>query len=1385
MKRVYIFGMLMLALTLMGGNIRAQVIEACAGADSVKLRLDNFLYGSVQWQQSDDNIEWEDIEYATDTVYVFKPERTRYYRAMVFYESCPFDTSQATLVRVTAQADAGPDKIVQTGLPTFLYGNMEDDAWGEWTFLEGTGGVLSDSTDNMPVFTGTDTLYRLLWTLHNACGTTSDTVEVQYVESEYYDAIVVVDTTDLIVSDTSEMEVGFYKIVFNTPVPNITDTTVLIGINHDGGFLRKVYYHEYHGDTCWMVTSPATFDDILISGVINIENYAAMSHHRAPGQGKIVRLDHIPTRAEILNDSLFGRGTVYYYDFANEPSVQASQKSIDWFFTLPHTGPISVTPNLSLTPHIHLKPNLDIRYVKNLLFTRIDIGMFNAVGTIEFELSCNASFSVDEDFTLFTPFLSPIFLLIPVGPVLVPFYSETGVRIPLQVSLSAEISDIATLTVGGDLRFNWYLSLSPLSFIPGQAIRFKPLGFSPTFNFQLLDIGIGLEGSVFLGAEAYFSIYKSIAAYVSLGCKLVAERFCYNPFSTFKEREISCIVYPEIQTGIRKDILLDHVGLPGIEESSGKGLNFDLTFLSKRFSLPSKMSIVSGNNQLYTTNPSPLAEPLKVKVSSLWLPNFFIPVYFTPINGGSVSNTFMYTNLLGEAQTTWTPESPDSKVVATIFGCDQNVLRQQTFKTVRASCLNSTLNLSKKKVGEQWTAFATGGLPPYTYYLDGVSFGSTPPVITPEPGVSHHFVVVDATLCSASADIKTEPFSCNSSTLSLGYGTSNIEGFANPVLFLFAEGGAPPYTYLLDGDPNSMVFQPDPTYYGLTPGNHTAYVKDSLGCVRSCSFQTDPVEPKEVIVVTMGVDNVGDHSAKAHATLYTEDPSYVLHRGVCWDIQDNPTVLHSKLDYTTACQQCVYDYNITGLSSNTTYFVRAYAITPNDTIYGNSTHFLTTAPYLPNVTSNVSNISYTSARASGEVLSDGGSPVTARGICWGTTLNPSSGSVHTVNCGSGLGEFSYTLTNLAPGTCYYVRTFATNSSGTAYSDSISFFTLNPSAPEVETDSVYNVTASSATASGRVTYSNGDSVHTRGFCWSLSTNPTLSDDVVVCGSDTGHFDAVISGLLPDTTYYLKAFAINNVDTGYGVIISFPTDTLAPDTLTPPDTTVTYGQPCDPPTLTDYDGNVYHAVQIGSQCWMQENLRTTHFADGNSIAMGHTGSSTTDAYRYAPENDMNKVPIYGYLYNWSALVHGSSGSSTNPSGLQGICPNGWHVPSNAEWNDLATCLGTNYPCGGNGQNIAKAMASTTNDWYTDNSNACAVGNNAAINNASGFTALPAGFFAGGSMPSETGPNAYFATSTAGSSFLNYFVTVRYITYSQSTLQSNQELKSSAFSVRCVRD
>lgn len=1385
MKKVYIFRMLMFALALMGGSIQAQVIEACAGADSVKLRLDNFLYGSVQWQQSDDNIEWEDINYATDTVYVFKPEKTRYYRATVYYESCPFDTSQVTLVRVTAQADAGPDKIVQTGLPTFLYGNMEDDAWGEWTFLEGTGGVLSDSTDNMPVFTGTDTLYRLIWTLSNVCGSTSDTVEVEYVESEYYDAIVVVDTTDLIVSDTSEMGVGFYKIVFNTPVPNITDTTVLIGINHDGGFLRKVYYHEYHGDTCWMVTNPATFDDILISGVINIENYYEMSRRRAPGQGKFVRLDHLITRLEMLNDSVFGQGKVYYYEKNSLNGRNEGMPNMGFSYSNSDGTGISINGDIILQSiETVFNPNWDLKFEKRkpLYKSYFSIGFFNSTATLAFNFHYNSSSLNTKietkllDITNPNPPLPPYTILIPtpLGPI--PVFCRFKFSIPINFNISAIINSFdqrigATITSSFNLtidNLHPHFDVKPPCLIPICTFT-NPQGSQGTF-------------SVYGGLEFGVLLYELVTVYGGFGLR-GSLSLCLDQNGAYQERKSMVTLSLEMPVGFKLRTSIGHfdISTPFTNRlNSLLGTSYSWKLWERCY--PNQIHAISGNNQAYAGSYTMLPQPVRVKVPDL----FPTPVYFEPINGGDVTEPYVYTDFSSEeAQTYWRPSSLNSKLKATVYGCNQQPHLQTVFSVAQGNCLNSTLNLSIKRInGNDVSVYASGGHPPYTFYLDGVSHNGTPPVITPEPGVFHHFVVTDDLLCSASADFKAEPYSCSNSTLSLSHSISSIEGFANPILFLFAEGGAPPYTYLLDGDSNSAAFQPDHTYYGLAPGQHTAYVKDSLGCVRQCSFPVENVPPKEVIVVTMNADNVTDHTAKAHATLYTEDPSYVLHRGVCWDTHDNPTVLHSKLDYTTACQQCVYDYNITGLSTNTTYFVRAYAVTPYDTIYGNSTHFRTTAPYLPNVTANVSNISYTTARISGEVLSDGGSPVTARGICWGTTLNPSAGTVNTINCGSGLGEFSYTLTNLVPGTYYYIRTFATNSSGTAYSDSLGFYPLNPSAPDVETDSVYDVTASSATASGRVIDFNSDSQISRGFCWSLEYGPTARDNVLVCGSDTGHFVGTITGLLPDTIYFLRAFAINNVDTGYGAIITFQTDTMAPDTLTP-DTTVTYGQPCDPPTLTDYDGNVYHAVQIGSQCWMQENLRTTHFANGNPIAMGHTGSSTSDAYRYAPENDMNKVPLYGYLYNWPALVNGSSGSSSNPSGLQGVCPNGWHVPSNAEWNDLANFLGTNYPCGGDGQNIAKAMASTTTDWYTNNSNSCAVGNNTSLNNASGFTALPAGFFAGGSMPSETGPNAYFATSTAGSSFLSYFVTVRYITYSQSTLQSNQELKSSAFSVRCVRN
>ena len=223
-----------------------------------------------------------------------------------------------------------------------------------------------------------------------------------------------------------------------------------------------------------------------------------------------------------------------------------------------------------------------------------------------------------------------------------------------------------------------------------------------------------------------------------------------------------------------------------------------------------------------------------------------------------------------------------------------------------------------------------------------------------------------------------------------------------------------------------------------------------------------------------------------------------------------------------------------------------------------------------------------------------------------------------------------------------------------------------------------------------------------------------------------------------------------------------------------------QPCPgTPTVTDYDGNVYNTVQIGMQCWMKENLRTTKYADGTSIALESTMSTTT-AYRYYPNDDSSNVSTYGYLYNWKAVMRNSSSSSANPSGVQGICPSGWHVPSDAEWTQLTDYVSaqSQYLCNGSSTNNAKALASTTG-WETS-SNTCAVGNNQSSNDVTGFSAFPAGLY-----------DVYyysFGISACCWSSTEYdccWAWCWYLDYHDAYVDRGYSIRGMGRSVRCVRD
>ena len=199
--------------------------------------------------------------------------------------------------------------------------------------------------------------------------------------------------------------------------------------------------------------------------------------------------------------------------------------------------------------------------------------------------------------------------------------------------------------------------------------------------------------------------------------------------------------------------------------------------------------------------------------------------------------------------------------------------------------------------------------------------------------------------------------------------------------------------------------------------------------------------------------------------------------------------------------------------------------------------------YPPTVTTAaVTEIGQTAALSGGEVTSDGGADVTARGVCWSTSQNPTIDDNKTEN-GSGTGSYNSNLSNLTPNTKYYVRAYATNSAGTGYGEEISFTTFDETneiyPPTVTTAAVTEIGQTAALSGGEVTSDGGADVTARGVCWSTSQNPTIDDNKTENGSGTGSYNSNLSNLTPNTTYYVRAYATNSAGTGYGEERSFTT------------------------------------------------------------------------------------------------------------------------------------------------------------------------------------------------------------------------------------------------------
>jgi uncharacterized protein (TIGR02145 family) len=301
-------------------------------------------------------------------------------------------------------------------------------------------------------------------------------------------------------------------------------------------------------------------------------------------------------------------------------------------------------------------------------------------------------------------------------------------------------------------------------------------------------------------------------------------------------------------------------------------------------------------------------------------------------------------------------------------------------------------------------------------------------------------------------------------------------------------------------------------------------------------------------------------------------------------------------------------------------------------------------------------------------------------------------------------------------------------------------TTNKAIPIITTliDST-TISTNGAVLKGIITSNGGSAITEKGICWNTLPNPTIDNTVVKNSENNDTFQCNASPLNSSTIYYARAYAKNKNGIAYGNEISFQTNFTCGD------------------QIKDIDGNIYHTVNIGGQCWTVENLTTTKYNDGtpipNIISNSSWSSTTTGAYSIY-DNLISNNTTYGKLYNWYAVNSGK------------LAPKGWHIPSELEWNSLMSFLVSPYAAG----------LRTNYLWQNPTVNT----------NATGFTALPGGhrnsdgtYCCGieytdfwSSTQKNVGANTYFG----------YFIILG---FNYTNLISGLDKKSRGCSVRCVKD
>ena len=312
---------------------------------------------------------------------------------------------------------------------------------------------------------------------------------------------------------------------------------------------------------------------------------------------------------------------------------------------------------------------------------------------------------------------------------------------------------------------------------------------------------------------------------------------------------------------------------------------------------------------------------------------------------------------------------------------------------------------------------------------------------------------------------------------------------------------------------------------------------------------TLPRIPKKPIVSTTTIASITPTSATFAGNISDGGGATVTDAGVFYSTTDSTPDSNDSDADSGGDHSGSFSKNQTGLTPNTFYYYRAYAVNSQGTGYGAVKSFTTYE--LPEVTTNaVTNIAGTTVTANGNLNNNGQPNLTEKGFVYGTAPDPTTANTKVQVAGTTVGAYSANLTGLTPSTTYYIRAYAKNTADTVYGASQVFQTVV--VPTLTTDDPSGITTTTVDMAGEVLSDGGGTVSERGFVYDTATAPTTADSKLQVGSGTGVFSDTIISLTPSILHYVRSYAINEGGTAYGEEKTFTTvetNPLQPDNLSP--------------------------------------------------------------------------------------------------------------------------------------------------------------------------------------------------------------------------------------------